>query len=98
MNIHFVLQFREAPFRKEYINYFTTKRNEKKEKKEKYHDIKIVQDVESCLRLTCLPNYKRFIIVDEMFSLENKCCIGQISISGILNSGTCKVAFLSSIF
>jgi len=37
--------------------------------KETYHDIKIVQDVESCLRLTCLPNYKRFTIVDEMLSL-----------------------------
>jgi len=30
VKIKFVLQFREATFLKEYINYYTTKRNEKK--------------------------------------------------------------------
>jgi len=37
--------------------------------KEKYHDIKIVKDIETCYRYTSLPSFKKFQIIDSKLSL-----------------------------
>ena len=86
---HAVVQYKEKAFLKDYINYYTEKRNMAESEvgksfykymcnclfgsfllqKEKYHDCKIVQDVETCYRCTSKPSFKNFTIIDNELSI-----------------------------